>query len=328
VRALRRAGVARVGVVTGDPAASPAQLRALLGVDDVHVGRSPAEKVDDVARAARQAPVLFAGDGINDAPALAAADVGVALAGSGVALAAGAADVVVIVDRLDRVADAVELARRTRRVVVQTAGGGIALSVIAMVAAAAGALPAAPGALVQELIDVVAVTSALRAGAPLARPRLGPADAAAGERARLEHEQVRAVVDELRRAGDALATGATPAALAAARAAHDALVTAVLPHERSEEASLYPGVDRALGGTEPTAPMRLAHAEIGAQVARLGELVRGTDAPTADELAELRHLLYGLHAILELHTAQEEESYGGLLAESTLAAPRARHRTA
>ena len=89
------------------------------------------------------------------------------------------------------------------------------------------------------------------------------------------------------------------------------LIGEVGPHEQAEERELYPALNRLLGGADPTAPMSRAHAEIAYQIARLGQLLDdiGTGAPDEEDIADLRGLLYGLHAILRLHTVQEDESY-------------------
>ena len=85
----------------------------------------------------------------------------------------------------------------------------------------------------------------------------------------------------------------------------------VWPHEAAEEAELYPSLNRLLGGADPTAPMSRAHAEIAYQIARLGRLIDdiGDRTPDEDDIADLRGVLYGLHAILRLHTVQEDETY-------------------
>jgi iron-sulfur cluster repair protein YtfE (RIC family) len=95
------------------------------------------------------------------------------------------------------------------------------------------------------------------------------------------------------------------------RQVHKLLVEEVGPHEEAEQDVLYPALDRILGGSDPTGPMSRAHVEIAHQIKRLGQLLDdiGPDGPDEEDVAELRRLLYGLNAVLRLHTAQEEESY-------------------
>ena len=126
-----------------------------------------------------------------------------------------------------------------------------------------------------------------------------------------EHEAIRADIDEVRAAAEALGSAEPAAAMEQVRRVHRLLVSEVGPHEDAEERELYPAVDRLLGGTDATATMSRAHAEIAHQTRRLGQLIDDImpGQPDGADIADLRALLYGLHAILRLHTAQEDESY-------------------
>ena len=321
IRRLRASGIRRVVMVTGDRADVAETVGAVIGVDDVLAERSPAEKVEAVGFEARAGHTIMVGDGINDAPALALADVGVAIGARGSTASSEAADVVLTVDRLDRLADGIAVARRTRRIATQSVAVGIALSIVAMGFAAAGLLPAVWGAMLQEVIDVTAILNALRALGS-GRVRTGRFDAAGAELVRrftAEHRNLRPDLDRLRVVADGLGSMPSDEAVAAVTDVHRFLIEDLLPHEEAEDRALYPAVAAVLGGTDPTGAMSRTHVEIAHLVRRLGRLLEDLPAtgPDADDLAELRRLLYGLHAILRLHFAQEDEGYLSLATEPT-----------
>jgi heavy metal translocating P-type ATPase len=330
IRELRRGGITRVVLATGDRAEAAAAVGALTGVDEVLAELTPDAKLDAVRREQRRAPVVMTGDGINDAPALALADVGVAMGARGSTASSEAADAVLTVDHLGRLGEATMLARRTRRIALQSVLAGMGMSLAAMGVAAAGWLPAVWGALLQEAIDVAVILNALRALRPVsATGRLTDADAALTRRFRAEHQHIRADIEQLRVAADALTTdpAAAPAAMARVRQAHALLTGEIWPHENAEEADLYPALNRLIGGADPTATMSRAHAEIAYQIARLGRLIAdiGDQAPDETDITDLRGALYGLHAILRLHTAQEDEAYLSLGEDAEPALPGTAH---
>ncbi len=160
---LRRQGVARILLATGDRAEVARRVTDGLGLDGIRAGLTPDEKVLLVLSEHKNGPVMMVGDGVNDAPALAAADVGVAMGARGAAASAEAADVVLLVDRVDRIAPGIEIARRSRRIALESVVAGIGLSVLGMIAAAYGYLTPVQGALLQEAIDVAVILNALRA---------------------------------------------------------------------------------------------------------------------------------------------------------------------
>ncbi|MDG4887965.1 MULTISPECIES: heavy metal translocating P-type ATPase [unclassified Mesorhizobium] len=163
VGALRSAGVTRIIMLTGDDGAAAEKISASLKLDAVFADATPADKVGTVEAEKATAPTMMVGDGINDAPALAAATVGVALGARGGTASSEAADVVVLTDSLQPVAEALRIARRTRGIALQSIIVGLALSGAAMIAAAMGHLTPVAGALLQEGIDVAVILNALRA---------------------------------------------------------------------------------------------------------------------------------------------------------------------
>ena len=160
---LRRLGLARILLATGDRRAVAEAVTEGLGLDAVRADLTPDQKVLLVLTERKNGPVMMVGDGVNDAPALAAADIGVAMGARGAAASAEAADVVLLVDHLDRLLPGIEIAQRSRRIALESVAAGIGLSVAGMIAAALGYLTPVQGALLQEVIDVAVILNALRA---------------------------------------------------------------------------------------------------------------------------------------------------------------------
>ena len=160
---LRRLGIRRILLATGDRRAVADAVTKGLNLDAVRADLTPDQKVLLVLSERKNGLVMMVGDGVNDAPALAAADIGVAMGARGAAASAEAADVVLLVDRLDRLLPGLEVARRSRLIALQSVFAGIGFSVVGMVAAALGYLTPVQGALLQELIDVAVILNALRA---------------------------------------------------------------------------------------------------------------------------------------------------------------------
>ena len=165
-RELRNAGIGHVALVTGDRPEIAAEVARSAGIEDVYAEQTPEEKLD-VVRALRERPgarnVVMVGDGINDAPALALADVGIAMAGKGATISSEPADVVITVDAASRIALSILIGRRSLHIARQSVVYGLGLSVLAMIVAAFGYLPPVWGALCQEVIDVAVILNALRA---------------------------------------------------------------------------------------------------------------------------------------------------------------------
>jgi cation transport ATPase len=163
VRDLRAMGFERLLLLTGDDRATAARVTQMLGMDEFIADASPADKLACIAAEIRHGPTMMVGDGINDAPALATATVGVAVSPRGATAASQASDVVIIGNRIQPVADAVRIARRTRGIARQSIIVGLGLSGVAMVAAAFGLISPVAGAFLQEGIDVAVIANALRA---------------------------------------------------------------------------------------------------------------------------------------------------------------------
>jgi heavy metal translocating P-type ATPase len=317
LRWLRAAGFTRLVMLTGDRLEPAREIGALLGLDEVRSRQSPADKIAAVREESEHAVTVMVGDGLNDAPALAAAHVGVAMGARGSTAASEAADVVLTTDHVARLADAMDAALRSRRIAVQSAAGGMALSLAAMLVASLGYLPAAPGALLQEAIDVVVILNALRALLP-GRAARRPLTATAEElihRFATEHVGLTDAIDSVRDAAGVLATGEGVRALDAVREVDRLLTEQILPHEHAEEHELYPALAELLGGPEATETMSRSHTEIDRLARRIAthlDLADQQGALRSEQIDDLRACLYGLHAVLRLHNSQEEESYFSL----------------
>jgi P-type E1-E2 ATPase len=156
-------GVTETVMLTGDRESSAEVIAAQAGIRSVRANLLPEDKVSAVRDLKQHSgTVMMVGDGINDAPALAAATVGVAMGAHGTAISAEAADVVLLVDDISRVGDAMAISRRMRRIALQSIGFGLGLSFVLMVIASFGAISPAAGAVMQEALDAAVILNALR----------------------------------------------------------------------------------------------------------------------------------------------------------------------
>jgi heavy metal translocating P-type ATPase len=315
IGALRKAGIAHILMVTGDRADIADLVGDTVGIDRVLADRSPDEKVDAVREAARYGRTIMVGDGINDAPALALADAGVAMGARGATAASEAADVVLTSDRLEGVAEAVTIAKRTRRIAWESAVVGIGLSAIAMVFAALGYLTPVAGALLQEGIDLLVLANALRALRWRKRiPRRQRSLEAIPPDMLSDHSHLGAGVDDVVIVAEQLDRLEPHVAVVRLRKVRDFLVDDLLPHELEEEAAIYPTLQAVFVDEDPTLPLVRTHRELARRIRLLDRLVTdlGDEGPEPDEVLDLQRSLFGLHAVLELHLSLEDELYAHL----------------
>ncbi|WP_428821268.1 heavy metal translocating P-type ATPase [Microbulbifer sp. MCCC 1A16149] len=318
LRALHRAGIRRTVMLSGDRQDVAETVALSLGFDAVLAERSPADKVAAVKSECRRGNTGMVGDGVNDAPALAAADVGIAMGARGAGASAEAADVVLLVDRLDCLPRGLGIARRGRQIAVQSVVAGMALSVLAMIVAAFGYLPPVLGALVQEGIDVAVILNALRALRPPPdnepEARLPTGLAAHLQR---QHSELQPVLDRLEAAGHFFNGSASnnndnhKALNTEIQTAASVIREQLLPHEREDEEKLYPALAKMVRGFDPMGAMSHTHREIFRLAHRYEQLAADFAEEPPDELQvqELRRILLSLIAIVRLHFAQEEELY-------------------
>ncbi len=312
LRSLRAAGVQHIYMVTGDHPDVAELVGDALGFDRVFAERAPEEKVEVIKVVSKEGTTAMVGDGINDAPALALADVGIAMGARGATAASEAADIVLTADRLEGLVLAVRIAQRTRRIALQSVFVGMGLSVVAMVFAAAGYLTPVVGAVLQEVIDVLVIVNALRAlggGGLVAPNRVEVKTIAQGLAS--AHRTLVPQVGELAALAarlDGLEPNEARKQLERMRAM---LENELLPHERDEQKVAYPLLGKMLPKEDPTGPLIQTHHEIHRLTRLFGRMVAQLPSagPNPEDLRDLRRVLYGLHAILTLHFAQEDELY-------------------
>jgi len=318
IRLLRDAGIARMVMVTGDRAAAAQAIGAALDLDAVLADRVPSDKVEAVRSEQRLHPTIMVGDGINDAPALAVADIGVALGARGASASSEAADVVILADRLDRVGEAIIIAQRARRIAMQSIVVGMGLSLVAMIAATVGWLDPVPAAIVQEVIDVAVILNALRALTP-ALGRGGPRITA--EQGRILHHDHLTLfkdLDRLRKIVDAL-DDATPESAAALIGEAQRLVqSSVVMHERKDEESVYPKLAEVLRDRHGLSAMSRAHREILHLARLLARIVEDLPSEKVDRylVRDAQRVIEAIETLVRMHTAQEEDIYEAVAAQA------------
>ena len=311
IQALRSAGVSRIVMVTGDRADAAETIGAALDLDAVLSDRVPADKVDAVATEQRQYPTVMVGDGINDAPALAAANVGIAMGARGASASSEAADVVILVDRLDRVPDALTIAKRTHGIALQSIIAGMGMSGLAMFFAAIGFLPPVAGALMQEAIDVAVILNALRAltsGSKSGRQKM---PAAAVTTLRADHERMEGALDRLREIADGLDEADAADAATLILEADQVVARQIVEHERDDESAVYPRVAKFLADSHGLGAMSRAHREIIHLARLLRRLTDGLSAADIDRylIRDAQHMIESIEALVRIHNAQEEDIY-------------------
>ena len=317
VQALRADGVSRIVMVTGDRADAAETIAAALDLDAVLADREPADKVDAVASEQRKNPTVMVGDGINDAPALAAANVGVAMGARGASASSEAADVVILVDRLDRVAEAVAIAKRTHEIALQSIVAGMGMSAVAMGFAAFGYLPPVAGALTQEAIDVAVILNALRALSPGGKPSRLKMPEEAGIALRADHEHVEAALDQLREIADALDHSDASEAAKLILEADRVVAREIVEHERADESAVYPEVAKFLADRHGLEAMSRAHREIIHLARLLRRLADGLSAGDIDRylIRDAQRIIELIEALVRIHNAQEEDIYEHAVAD-------------
>jgi heavy metal translocating P-type ATPase len=311
IRLLRQAGVARMVMVTGDRAAAAQAIGAALDLDAVLADRVPSDKVDAVRSEQRLHPTIMVGDGINDAPALASADVGIALGARGASASSEAADVVILADRLDRVGEAIMIAQRARRIAFESIVAGMGLSTVAMLAAVFGWLMPVPAAIVQEVIDVAVILNALRALSPGYGHGGRHMTAAAGRELHRDHLVLIGNLDRLRSIVDGLDDVTPECGALLIAEANKVVQEQVVTHERDDEGNVYPRLARILQESHSLSAMSRAHREILHLARLLACVVEDLSTEKVDRylLRDAQRVIEAIETLVRMHTAQEEDIY-------------------
>ncbi|BCG03582.1 cation transporter (plasmid) [Paraburkholderia sp. PGU19] len=314
LRLLRQEGIRRFIMLTGDRRDVAETIGATLGLTEVLPEQTPSDKLEAIRAAHREGTVIMIGDGVNDAPALAAADVGVAMGARGAAASSEAADVVLLVDRLDRLVEGLRVARHTRRIALQSVIAGMVLSFAAMAIAAFGFLPPLLGAVIQEVIDVAVIANALRALRIRSTATAGSLSRRDAEQLKREHVELGPVMAQIRELADKLHRVPGTSVAGALAGVNDVLKRYLVPHEQHDDLEVYPGLARIVGGEDPMAALSATHREIFRITRLLRQMTEDIppEGPDAASLCELQRLLYGLDAIVRLHCAQEDELFHAL----------------
>ena len=305
IRMLRAAGIQRLVMVTGDHAVAAQTMAAALDLDSVLADRMPSDKVDAVRAEQRLNPTVMVGDGINDAPALAAAEVGIAMGARGASASSEAADVVILADRLDRVAEAISIAQRARRIAVESIIAGMSLSGIAMLAASLGWLAPVAAAIAQEAIDVAVILNALRALNPAYRRLRHTIPEATGRALHQDHLALGQSLDRLRAIADALDDAAPDGAAALIVQANELVQRDVVVHERDDEGHVYPALVKVLVDSHGLAAMSRAHREILHLARLLARIVEDMPSEKID-----RYLIRDAQRIIEFDRGAGAHPHG------------------
>lgn len=316
LRNLRVAGIQHLSMASGDQTEISESIGNALGLDKVYAELKPEDKVQIVHEEHQQGTTLMLGDGINDAPALAIADIGIAMGARGAGASSEAADAVLMVERLDVLVDALYIARRSQSIAKQSVIVGMSLSVIAMLFAALGYLTPLEGALLQEGIDVLVIINALRA---LRMPARYPNVINVEQQHKLEkeHTDLQPILDSIRQLADNLAHEQNVEAQQLEELAQQ-LKQQLIPHEQEDERLLHPQLALKMHGTDPMAMLSRTHREILHLSKQYLDIINQQDIQNLDiqQRYDIVRILYSLNSILQLHFEQENELYA-LLSETT-----------